>query len=204
MHVRDVMTRDVVTVDLETPVSVAVSLLARHSFTALPVMGEDRLVGMVSESDLLRHELPPDRHDGRFGGTIHEEEMVEPETVADVMTTPVVAVPEKTDTGEVASLMLDYDVRSVPVVEAGQVTGIVSRRDLIRMLVRDDEGIAREVRRRLDDYSGERDRWAVTVTEGEVTVHGSFEGDSERRVVEILVRTVPGVRIVRTGSRTLG
>ena len=204
MRVRDVMTRQVVTADLDMTVSSAAGLLAQHNISAMPVIGDDHLVGMVSEGDLLRHEIPRAR---RRGGSLRQpwserqrERLGEPETVADVMTTPVVSVSESTDTADVASLMLDYEVRSVPVVDGGRVTGIVSRRDLIQMLSSDDDVIAEEIQNRLRDYAGEGDRWTVAVTKGVATIYGYFDDENERRVVELLARTVPGVHAVRIQS----
>ncbi|HEX5494367.1 MAG TPA: CBS domain-containing protein [Mycobacteriales bacterium] len=201
MRVREVMTEEVITVDVDTPVSTAVSLLAKHDVTTLPVIGDGRLVGVVGESDLLRHEIPHQGSEGYDGGfeRLADGAQVDSQTVADVMTTPVVAVPDDADTGHVAGLMLDYDVRSVPVVDGTRVTGIISRRDLIRMLVHDDDRVAEEVRRRLRDYSGDQGHWTVQVAEGIVTVDGDLAYPNERRVVELLTRTVPGARSVRIG-----
>ena len=204
MRVRDVMTRQVVTADLDMPVSSAASLLAQHNISAMPVIGDDHLVGMVSEADLLRREIPRARS---RGGSLRQprserqrERLGEPETVADVMTTPVVSVSESTDTADVASLMLDYEVRSVPVVDGGRVTGIVSRGDLIKMLSSHDEVITEEIQNRLRDYAGKEDRWTVAVTKGVATIYGYFDDENERRVVELLARTVPAVHSVRIQS----
>jgi CBS domain-containing protein len=199
VKVRDIMTTPVVTVELATPVAEAATLLAKHRITAMPVVDDDRLVGMVSEADMLR-DLPA--HDPR--AYVSPERAARrrtepPVTVDEVMTTPVVAVSPSSDTSDVAGLMLDYDVRSIPVVEGGRVVGIVSRRDLIRLLVQDDELIASDVRRRLDEYSGRPDQWDVTVSEGRVTIEGDFDDENERRVVNVLASTVPGVREVHTG-----
>lgn len=200
MRVREVMTKLVVAVDLDTPVQTAAGLLARHNITAMPVIGDGRLVGMVSESDLLRTELQREAHGGGVGQRPHWEEPDVGMAVADVMTTPVISVSEATDTADVASMMIDYDVRSVPVVDDGQVVGIVSRRDLIRTLVRDDALMSEEIARRLTDYSGEPDRWRVEVVGGEATIHGGYGDANDRRVVRLLAGTVPGVRNVRFGQ----
>lgn len=204
MRVRDVMTRQVVTADLDMPVSSAASLLAQHNISAMPVIGDDHLVGMVSEADLIREQIPrPQRGGGLFGGPgerQRDRSTTEPQTVADVMTTPVVSVSESADTSDVAGMMLDYEVRSVPVVRDGRVTGIVSRRDLIQMLSSDDELITEEIQKRLRDYAGEPDRWTVAVVRGQSTIYGYFDDENERRVVELLARTVPGVRTVRIQS----
>jgi CBS domain-containing protein len=207
MRVRDVMTRDVVTASLDTPVSNAINLLADHGVAALPVIADDHLVGIISEADVLRHEVP--REKGSADELLSDvgdmtyadlgaEAEASGEVVADVMTTPVVTVSESADTADVARLMLDYEVRSVPVVERDRVTGIVSRRDLIRTLVKDDRQMAEEIRRRLRDYSGEPDRWTVEVNGEAATIVGEFDDANERRVVELLAHTVLGVQTVRT------
>lgn len=206
MRVRDVMTRDVVTVSLDTPVSNAINLLAGHGIAALPVIADDHLVGMISEADVLRHQVPRDGNADELLSDVGDmtyadievQTKASAEVVADVMTTPVVTVPESADTADVAGLMLDYEVRSVPVVERDRVTGIVSRRDLIRTLVKDNRQMAEEIRRRLRDYSGDPDRWRVEVGGEAATITGEFDDANERRVVELLARTVQGVQTVRT------
>lgn len=199
MKVRDVMTRPVVSVGLATSVSDAAALLAKRQITAMPVIEDGRLVGMVSEADLLRRGSPRDPRAYVSPEDAAHRQRAEPVTVDQVMTTPVVAVSPGSDTSDVAGLMLDYDVRSLPVVEGDHVVGMVSRRDLIRLLAHDDELIAADVRHRLQEYAGRPDRWEVSVSEGRVTISGAFDDEQERRVVNALVRTVPGVTEVHTG-----
>lgn len=202
MRVRDIMTHHVVTVHTDTSIFDALGLLARHGITAMPVTEGGELIGMVSEADLLRAQLSRDPRVHQCPAHSHSGRQVPPAAVNDVMSTPVVAVSEGAQSSDAAGLMLDYGVRSIPVVDGGTVTGIVSRRDLIRVMVLDrDETIGEQVQERLDEYV---DRgWAVTVSEGAVTITGDFAGENERRVVSILARTVPGVTSVRTGPRTV-
>ncbi|MEU1998910.1 CBS domain-containing protein [Nocardia gamkensis] len=125
MHARDVLSRPVVTARPETPLSEATALLTAHGFAALPVVDEQgRVVGMLSESDALA-----------AGPGIPNE------TVEAVMSTPVEVVTPTTDTATIASRMLAGRLRSMPVVEAGLLVGIVSRRDLLRVLLSDDATI---------------------------------------------------------------
>lgn len=115
-----------------------------------------------------------------------------PHVVAEVMTRNVVSAWLLEDVADVARTMLDRDVRSVPVLDGGHVVGIVSRRDLLRSVLRTDDVLLHEVQQRLDAYAGGEHRWTATVTDGVVRVGGAVD-DAERRVVEILARTVPGV-----------
>jgi len=201
MKASEIMTRPVITVRTDTPVKEATALLAKHAITSMPVLDDDgRLVGMVSESDILANRI---QHDPRSHLRRDEEHPDPAHFVGDVMTTPVVAMADSADTADIADLMLRYGVRSVPIVNGGEVLGIVSRRDLLRTLVRDDDAIAAEVRSRLAFYSNQPERWHVQVADGVVTIGGHFDDETERRVVTVLAGTVPGVSNVHTGHRNL-
>ncbi|WP_086847564.1 CBS domain-containing protein [Amycolatopsis kentuckyensis] len=180
MKARDIMTRPVVRVGPATPVREAIVLLTEHRVAALPVVGEDEAVlGVFTEADALRGGLtgaPPDV------------------LVATMMTTPAETVRLDTDITEIARRMLGDRRRSIPVVDdEGVLAGIVSRRDMLSPLVRQDDSIASHLTALLTDYSGHRDRWAVSVTGGMVTVRGTFTDEAERRVVTALAKTVYGV-----------
>lgn len=191
MQARDIMTKSVVTVRPEISVKAAATILCRHAITAAPVLDEaDHLVGIVSEGDLLRKQLPYDPRT-HLRPEVDEEP---PQTVADVMTSSVVALPPFTDAADVAATMLETNVRSVPVVEGSHIVGIVSRRDLLRTLVRDDAAIRSEILQRLDDYfTRPRRAWRVEVIEGIVRIGTEKLDEIERRVALVLSRTVPGV-----------
>jgi CBS domain-containing protein len=195
MRVRDIMTRPVFTLQPTDPVEGAAALLADRGITAAPVVDDrNRLVGIVSEGDLLRGRVPEDP-------TAHlrvapKPPSHRPHLVAEVMTREVVTAWPLEDVADVARTMLDRDVRSVPVLDGGHVVGIVSRRDLLRSVLRTDDVLAHEVQQRLDAYAGGAPRWTATVTDGVVRVDGSLDDEAERRVVEILARTVPGVATV--------
>ncbi len=197
MRVRDVMSRPVHTVYLMDTVEQATALLAEKGITAAPVLDAGgELVGMVSEGDLLWHRVPadPTAHLWRAaGGEVGER----PKVVADVMSTDPVTTWPEADLSDVAQLMLDEDVRSVPVVDDGDLVGIVSRRDILRTVVRTDDMLCREVQHRLDEYAGGVRRWTVAVTDGVATIVGGFDDEAERAAVAVMARTVPGVAAVR-------
>lgn len=179
MIAADVMTRPVVSVTPMMPVRSAMVLLVEHAFGALPVVGEDeRLIGVVSEGDLLRA--------GMRGASIGA-------TVSDVMASPVISVPMSTTLAELAEILLDGRLRCVPVVDDGVLVGVVSRSDLLRILVHDDDILADHVRRLVHAYGGPRPKWVVDVVDGVVWITGPFADEAERRVLLALAHTVPGV-----------
>ncbi len=182
MRARDVMSRPVVSVDTRTTVREATTVLTEHGFGSVPVVDDGRVVGIFSESDALRADTGNGDRDA---------------PVTTVMTTPVEVVAPTTDVEVIAERMLAGRLRSLPVVEAGLLVGVVARRDLLRTLVRDDDVIKAKLRRLLDDYAGSRRHWAVEVTGGDVAISGDFADEAERAVVGALARTVAGVTTVQ-------
>jgi CBS domain-containing protein len=114
------------------------------------------------------------------------------------MTTPVIALGPSADAADLAETMLGSDVRSVPIVEGATVIGIVSRRDLLRTLVRDDDAIREEIVGRIADYRGPAGTWDVQVTDGAVLIVGELEDDGRAAIA--IARTVPGVGSVHLGG----
>ena len=194
MHVVDVMTRPVLTVRADDHVEQAAALLANNNVTAAPVLNHlDELVGIVSEGDLLRARVvrvPDPAHPDGPGPTAS--------LVSDVMTREVVALPVEADLSAVADAILTHHVHSVPIVDAAEVVGIICRHDLLRLYVRTDDRVQWDVQHRLDQYAGDERLWTVTVHNGSVEVGGSYMDDVERKVVETLARTVPGVNAVNS------
>ncbi|MEK6439054.1 CBS domain-containing protein [Pseudonocardia sp. T1-2H] len=139
MKADDVMSQPVITVRPMTPVPEAAALLASHGFTAAPVVDDQgRLIGIVTEADLVRHQIRPEGWPARSGGN----------TVGEVMTGSPLALRPVDDLADVVSLMLDARVRSIPIVEDdGELVGIVSRRDVLRVVARREQTSA-EVRSR--------------------------------------------------------
>jgi CBS domain-containing protein len=192
MRVGELMTRTVVTTTPATPVKDAAAVLAERGVTALPVVGDSgRLVGVLTEADVLRGRFPPDLRRKAWRGTTSGT--VPFATVGDVMSSPPLTATARTDAAELARMMIERGLRSVPVVEEEDgVVGIVTRRDLVRTIARDDALIAADVRRRLEAYGG-LDRWTVHVQQGSVTITDEFADPADHHVALVLAQSVPGV-----------
>ncbi|MEO6085676.1 MAG: CBS domain-containing protein [Umezawaea sp.] len=201
MRAEDIMSSPVVKVRPETPAKAATALLAAHGFTALPVVDQDdRLLGIVTEADLMRDRILPDprAHIWRDREPIAHPHA--PDTVERVMSTPAIGMTRHTDAAELAKVMLRDDVRSIPILDGQRVVGIVTRRDLLRTIARDDLAIVADVRHQLAAYAG-GDRWTVTVADGVVRILDEFDDDTDRHVATVLARAVPGVQAVEVTVR---
>ncbi|GDY33406.1 CBS domain-containing protein [Gandjariella thermophila] len=193
---REVMTSPAVTFRPETPLKQAARVLVQRGFTAAAVVDADgRLLGIVTDADLVRDRIACDPR-SRRGGELPQS-VATSALVREVMTTPVTTVAPSADVAEVARMMLTEHLRSLPVVDGGDLVGMLTRSDLVRMIARDDRSIATDVRRRLATYARCR-RWDVEVSEGTVTVAGVFTDEVERHVVTALAQAVPGVQHVDT------
>lgn len=199
MQLRDVMSAPVTTVPDTAAVSAAAEILVDSGFTALPVVDLDgALIGIVTEADLLRDQIPPDPrvHGRRIRAPLP------PMTVAEVMTTPVESLTPAADAADATLMMLDERIRCIPVVDGHAIVGIVTRRDLLRAgVVRSDSVLLDEVSRQLEelDNSG---RWVVSVQAGVVDVEDLSSDPSEREIARRLAEAVPGVVSVGVRHRT--
>jgi CBS domain-containing protein len=157
----------------------------------LPVIDEtDRLVGVLTEADVVRGRIPPDPRRGAWRGS--QADPPPPTTVGEVMSsTPLTSHPE-TDAAGLASTMIDRGLRSVPVVDEDRLVGIITRRDLVRTIARNDALIAADVRKRLEGY-GVPDRWTVHVRHGSVTITDQYPDPADHHVALVLAQAAPGV-----------
>lgn len=138
------MTRKVVVVRADTDFKTCVRQLRAHDVSALPVVDSERkLIGIVSEADLLAKERR--RGEKRTRLAVPEPQAAG-RTAGEVMTSPAVCISPDASIPEAARLMHREAVKRLPVVDAhGGVVGIVSRSDLLKTFVRSDEEIRRDV-----------------------------------------------------------
>ncbi|MFG2041870.1 HPP family protein [Dactylosporangium sp. NPDC048998] len=192
MHVKDIMTFPAQTVRADAPLGDAVTLLEDRSYTAVPVVDDSgALVGMISEVDVLRRRLSGSAPREAGGGRVREA----------MSGLPLSAWPDA-DVIDVADAMVNRDAHTVPVVVEEHVVGVVSRCDVLRTVLPTERAAQREAQRRVDVYADGRHHWPVTVRDTVATVEGTFDDDTERAVVEALVRTTMGIDTVRVVEPT--
>ncbi|MFH8838419.1 CBS domain-containing protein [Streptomyces sp. NPDC017868] len=201
--VADVMTKKVVAVLPGADFKEIVTTMQRWKVTAVPVVeGEGRVVGVVSEADLL---LKEEFHEHRLGLV---EQMRRPEATAkagssraeDLMTSPAVTVAPDASLPQAARLMAAHRVKRLPVVDGhGAIQGIVSRSDLLKVFLRPDEDLAAEVRHDVVEHLFPLSRHQVTVRVdgGVVTLSGEVRDSTRIPLAERLARAVEGVVDVR-------
>ncbi|GFE26788.1 CBS domain-containing protein [Streptomyces libani] len=196
--VSDVMTQTVAAVDREARFKEIVETMERWQVSALPVLaGEGRVVGVVSEADLLPkeefRESDPDRleqlrrlDDVRRAGAL---------TAGELMTAPALTAPADATLSQAARTMARGSVKRLPVVDAhGVLQGIVSRADLLKVFLRSDDDLAEEVRYVIGELFATPVRdLRVTVVDGVVTLSGQVRDTSLIPVAARLVRAVEGV-----------
>ncbi|UCH34833.1 MAG: CBS domain-containing protein [Armatimonadota bacterium] len=146
VEARDLMTRDVITVTPETPVSEIAKLLSEHNISGVPVVDEDgKLRGIISEADLVVRAARPrfPRYIPFLEGVIflenpahYEQEIQKMLAVAaaDIMTEKVVTAPPDASVEELATLMTERNVNRIVIIEAGRIAGVVTRGDIVRTL----------------------------------------------------------------------
>ncbi|HZD70100.1 MAG TPA: CBS domain-containing protein [Actinomycetes bacterium] len=200
-RVASVMTTDVVTVTERASFLEIVRLMSLHKVSALPVVdGEGRVIGVVSEADLLRKEEFQDQQDGQhlFESRRHRIARVKASgrTAAELMSAPAITIDPEATVPLAAKLLARHSIKRLPVVdEAGKLMGIVSRADLLGMFLRDDEDLRQEV---MDEVLL-RGLWidphtvTVSVRDGIVTLSGHLERKSLIAMAAHLTRMVPGV-----------
>ena len=199
MFVSDLMTTPAVTVAASTSVKAAARLLRDRNIAAAPVVEDDgALVGIVSELDLLRGTVLPDPVAHLF--PVAPEAQQPPTTVADVMTTDVHVLAPHSDLHDAVRLMRTSGVRSLPVIEHGRIVGIVSRADLLRVLAREDDAIAGDVQRLLEQELGDSPGYDVRVEDGVVHLT-PVAATTASEAATLLAARVPGVVGVVTDRR---
>jgi CBS domain-containing protein len=204
MRAQDVMSSPAVTLHPERSVRDAAKVLSSNGFTAAPVVdGNGRLLGMVTEADLMGDRILPD---GRGRIWWEAETSADPRaskpaaTVGQVMTRPAVSVTPDADVRDVARMMLADQVPSIPVVDAMGVVGVVTRRDLLKLVARDDMSIAAAVRSHLAAYRGS-DYWTVSVHDGAVAIVDDLDSATDRHVARVIAEAVAGVSSVEVSVR---
>jgi CBS domain-containing protein len=200
--VKDVMTTQVVAVRRGATFKEMASTLRRYRVSAFPVVDDhEKVIGVVSEADLLAKEALPDP--GVMDGPLHhtaDARKAEGLTAGDLMTHPAVTVRPDDSVGHAARLMYSLRIKRLPVVNAGGVlVGVVTRTDLLAVYDRPDEEIREEILDRVivHEFLADPGQFLVKVVDGVVTLQGSPETAALGRDIVGKVRHVAGVVAVR-------
>ncbi|MER6482729.1 CBS domain-containing protein [Streptomyces virginiae] len=196
--VSDVMTHTAVAIGREASYKEIVELMDQWKVSAVPVLeGEGRVVGVVSEADLLPKEefrrddpVLPDQLEeaSKAGGVLAEE----------LMSSPAVTVHPDATLAEAARIMARKRVKRLPVVnDVGMLEGVVSRSDLLKVFLRPDEEIGEEIRDAVLAALAPPVHLQASVKEGVVTLRGSLRDRALVPLMARAVRAVEGVVDVR-------
>jgi CBS domain-containing protein len=225
MHARDVMVAPVITAKPSATVKEVAELFLEKRISAAPVIdSQEKLVGIVSEGDLLhRVEAGTERHHswwlkGFIGNDTLAAEYVKSHgrKVSDVMTRKVITASPETPLHEVATLMEKNAIKRVPILENGQLVGIVSRANLIQAVATarklldiplSDTTIREKILSHL-----KKQPWAhttmlnVTVNAGVVDLWGIAESAAERKAIKVAAESTLGVCAVNDNliTRSVG
>ena len=147
MKVEEVMVRDVISVNRNSSIEEIVEVLTKNKLSGIPVLSDGGyLAGIVTEGDLLRLETTPRLPEfiNLLGAVIYyhgvdtyneDFKKMLAQKATDIMTEDVITVKEGTDIAEVAHLMLDNNIKQVPVVDGSKIVGMVGRADIIKLLL---------------------------------------------------------------------
>ncbi len=217
-RVSDVMTTSVVTVDRITPYQEIDRLLIEHKISGVPVLKMGReVVGVVSEADLLAAEDETTRRarmaksEGRHWPLRNQPP--EPLNARVLMTSPAITIRPDATLPAAARLMNTHHLRRLPVVDTdGKLVGIITRRDLLSVFLREDADIAHDAHQVLAELGlTDPERIVVTVRNGVVTVTGIEPAAGQDRDLPLLALRlmwdIDGVvdvanRLSRAGAKT--
>jgi CBS-domain-containing membrane protein len=225
MKASDIMSSPAITVGPQTPISDIAALLAGHRISAVPVVEHGRLVGIVSEADLLhRHEIGTDRTMPAgpgwlrlFNADSSAAEYTRSHAVhaRDIMTRKVVSIAADAAVGEIVALLEKRKVKRLPVLRGHELVGIVSRADVVRALAAkarsistaqpgDDEAIQAGLVAELERQPWWRSPYSsVRVSDGVVHYLGIIDSYDERDAARVAAENVPGVRGVEDHRFTM-
>jgi CBS domain-containing protein len=204
--VKDVMTTNVVAVRRDASFKEMAARLGQHRISAFPVVDDEgRVIGVVSEADLLAKEALVASAGVRPGPVSYLRQHQDiakagAMTAGDLMTAPPVTIAPEEPVAQAARLMYSCRVKRLPVIDAwNHLVGIVSRADVLSVYSRPDAGIENEIRDGVirNKFGTDPDRFTVTVRNGIVTLEGRPETEERGQAIISAVWRVEGVVSVR-------
>jgi len=147
LKARDMMTKEVVTVTPDTEITQAAKLLLENHFNGLPVVdGRGKLIGIICQDDLIvqQKRLPLPSLFTFFDGLIpltsyrsleKEVEKIVATSVAQAMIPDPITVDPDTSLEDIATLMVNNNIHTLPVLEGGRLVGIIGKEDILRTIM---------------------------------------------------------------------
>jgi CBS domain-containing protein len=211
MRAQDVMTKVLITVGPDTMVGDIARLLVTHRITAVPVVADGRLIGLVSQTDLgHRVETGTEKKRKWFEAFGNPDAMARDYvkthglTAEEVMTHHIISVPKEATLAEVADVLDANGIRQVPVMDDGKLVGMIGHSDLIRVLAAaqapapaprpSDGALQAAIWRAIKAQSWLSSAYVnLAVNHGTVELYGAAASSDQRRATKVLVEGVPGV-----------
>ncbi|KAB2877258.1 MAG: CBS domain-containing protein [Pseudorhodoplanes sp.] len=221
MKACDVMTLNVITIGPDLDVTAVANTLVGNQISAVPVVAMDgKLLGIVSEGDLMRHTgTDAERRRSwwldffRDSSTLARDfARTHARKAKDVMTRNPITVSPDTALSEIATLFEKHGIKRVPVVLGGRLVGIVSRANLIQALAsrgsdvfppraRSDEALREAIVTCLRDQPWAKRPINIVVNQGVVDLWGFVDNAAEKDAIRVAAEATPGVKAVNDNLR---
>ncbi len=216
MNASDIMTPRVITAGPDTPIAELVSLMLTNRISAVPIVQDGTLLGIVSEGDLIRRaETATEPKRSRWlelatsvTTLAHDYAKSHGRRAREVMTDNVISVAPDAPIADIAALLEKHHIKRVPVVDQGKLVGIVSRSNLLQALASrltapaTDRSDDRTIRAALFAEL-EKHKWAampndanVVIENGVVHLWGMIQSEEERKAMIVAAENIPGVKQV--------
>jgi len=224
MSARDIMTQNVITVAPDATVTEVAALLIENKVSAVPVVDPDgSVVGIISEGDLIgRSEIVGEQHPSMLQIWTSKSTDLAMKYIKshgllarDVMTTDVVTADALSAIATIARRMVEHSIKRLPVLQDGKLVGIVSRADLVPLLVdhpsqaeklvhRSDAAVCVDLEKVIDEQGLASGMVDLFVEDGVVLLSGTVENAAVGRAMKVAAETIAGVKMVDVQLRVSG
>lgn len=127
-----IMTTDFVTISANATLNKAEDILFSNKFKHLPVVLKDKLVGIISKTDIKRMSFADEFGTAEFEA---DQEVFKMLTVGQVMISKPITLESSATIGDAAKVLSEKEFRSIPIMENGKLVGIVTTKDLIKYML---------------------------------------------------------------------
>lgn len=215
MQAADIMTHDVISVGPDDDVNAIAKLLLAHRISAVPVVDDkQKVIGIVSEGDLMRRVKDESGEErswwlSLFAGQKDAGEYVKSHgrKASEVMTPNPFTIDESTPLHKIARLLEKHRIKRAPVVSGDKLVGIVSRANLLQGLASaevtnaeapsDDRAIREAILKEVDENTGVRVAGiSIIVSDGVAELWGLVESNEQKKAVQVAAENTPGVKQV--------